>query len=304
MKHNLTLLSTKVILTVYLPIVIILIGVLATFPKSAQYLTVSDNNGQLYLQSCPELAAVKTASGSTQKLRLPFTLLNWNIFKQQNINWQKALQKWSQTSDLLTLQEIKYSPAFINFSRINSLFYFQNNAFQYQDVVYGVNTLSKIAPSYVCGTRYPEPWTIIPKTGLATIYPLDNLPDSLLLINIHGVNFTFTAAPLVNQIQPYLTLIKSHAGPVIFSGDFNTWSAPRLDQVANILKKEGFQEVLMEDDRRTTVFGKPLDHIYYRGLRMLDSASWATKISDHNPQLVTFTIQQPAMGIRSTEDKN
>ncbi|MFT6348404.1 MAG: endonuclease/exonuclease/phosphatase (EEP) superfamily protein YafD [Psychromonas sp.] len=291
MKRNLTLLSTKMILAVYLPTLIILIGVVATFPKSAQHLTVSDNNEQLYLQSCPELAAVKPPSGLAKKLELPFTLLNWNIFKQQNKNWQKALQKWSKKSDLLTLQEIKYSPAFINFSEINSWLYFQNYAFQYQNVVYGVNTLSKVAPSYVCGTRFSEPWTMIPKTGLATIYPLNNLPDSLLLINIHGVNFTFTTGPLVDQIQPYLTLIKSHAGPVIFSGDFNTWSARRLEQVANILQQEGFQEALMEYDQRTTVFGKPLDHIYYRGLRVVDSASWATKTSDHNPQLVTFNLK-------------
>lgn len=290
MKRNLTLLSAKMMLTA-----IILIGVLAILPRSAKYLTVFDNNEQLYLQSCPELAAVKPASGSAQKLGLPFTLLNWNIFKQQNTNWQKTLQKWSQKSDLLTLQEIKYSPAFINFSQTNSWFYFQNNAFQYQEVIYGVNTLSKVKPSYICGTRYSEPWLIIPKTGLATIYPLDKLPDSLLLINIHGVNFTFTATPLVDQIQPYLTLIKSHSGPVIFSGDFNTWSAPRLEQVAQILQQAGFQEALFENDRRTTVFGKPLDHIYYRGLEVVNSESWATKTSDHNPQLVTFNLKQPAM---------
>jgi len=292
MKRNLTLLSRTMILIVYLPALIILIAALTTFPKPAQYLTVFDNNEQLYLQSCPELAAVKTLSSSAQKLPLPFTLLNWNVFKQQNTNWQKALQKWGEKSDLLTLQEIKYSPALINFSEINNLFYFQNNAFKYQDVVYGVNTLSRVSPSYVCGTRYSEPWLLIPKTGLATIYPLDNHQDSLLVINIHGVNFTFTATPLRDQIQPYLTLIKSHTGPVIFSGDFNTWSTPRLDQVEQSLQQTGFQEASFDQDQRTTIFGQPLDHIYYRGLRVLKSESLVTKTSDHNPLLVTFDLQQ------------
>ncbi|MFT6926913.1 MAG: endonuclease/exonuclease/phosphatase (EEP) superfamily protein YafD [Psychromonas sp.] len=291
MKRNLTLLSTTMIMTVYLPVIIILIAVLTIFPKSAQHLTLLDNKERLYLQSCPELATVKAAFGSAKKLALPFTLLNWNIYKQQHTNWQKALQKWTQKSDLLTLQEIKYSPAFINFSQINSLFYFQNNAFQYQDVVYGVNTLSKVAPSYVCGTRYSEPWISIPKTGIATIYPLENLPDSLLLINIHGVNFTFTAAPLMEQIQPYLALIKSHRGPVIFSGDFNTWSAQRLEQVAQTLLQADFQDALFANDQRITIFGQPLDHIYYRGLQVVKSESWATKTSDHNPQLVTFKLR-------------
>ncbi|HEY7866256.1 MAG TPA: endonuclease/exonuclease/phosphatase family protein [Psychromonas sp.] len=291
MKRNLTLLSRTMVLIVYLPALIILIAALATFPKSAQYLTVFDNNEQLYLQSCPELATVKAPSGAAQKLALPFTLLNWNVFKQQNTNWQQALQKWGEKSDILTLQEIKYSPALINFSEINSFFYFQNNAFQYQDVIYGVNTLSRVAPSYVCGTRYSEPWTIIPKTGLATVYPLDNHPDSLLVINLHGVNFTFTAAPLMEQIQPYLTLIKSHAGPVVFSGDFNTWSAPRLEQVAQRLQQAGFQEALFDKDQRTTIFGQALDHIYYRGLRVVNSESLVTKTSDHNPLMVTFNLK-------------
>lgn len=291
MKRNLTLLSRTMVLIVYLPALIILIAALTTLPKSAQYLTVFDNNEQLYLQSCPELAKVKAPSGAAQKLELPFTLLNWNVFKQQNTNWQQALQKWGEKSDLLTLQEIKYSPALINFSEINSFFYFQNNAFQYQDVIYGVNTLSRVAPSYVCGTRYSEPWTIIPKTGLATVYPLDNHPDSLLVINLHGVNFTFTAAPLMEQIQPYLTLIKSHAGPVIFSGDLNTWSAPRLKQVSQRLQQAGFQEALFDKDQRTTIFGQALDHIYYRGLRVVNSESLVTKTSDHNPLLVTFNLK-------------
>lgn len=291
MKRNLTLLSAAMIVIVYLPAVIILIGVLTVFPRPAQYLTVFDHNERIYLQTCPELAKIPSSSDSPAKLTLPFTLLNWNVFKQQNTNWQEALQKWGQKSDLLTLQEIKYSPELINFSQINSMFYFQNNAFKYQDVVYGVNTLSKVEASYVCGTRYSEPWLFIPKTGLATIYPLDKQSDSLLLINIHGVNFTFTATPLIEQIQPYLALIKGHAGPVIFSGDFNTWSTPRLEQVVQILQQEGFQEALFAQDHRSTIFGQALDHIYYRGLQVVESETWVTKTSDHNPLIVTFDLQ-------------
>jgi endonuclease/exonuclease/phosphatase (EEP) superfamily protein YafD len=291
MKRNLTLLSPAMIVIVYLPIVIILIGVLTVFPRPAQYLSVFDNNEQIYLQTCPELAKVPSSSDSPAKLPLPFTLLNWNTFKQQNSNWQAALQKWGQRSDLLTLQEVKYSPTFINFTQINSLFYFQNNAFEYQDLLYGVNTLSKVEASYVCGTRYSEPWLVIPKTGLATIYPLDKQNDSLLLINIHGVNFTFTATPLIEQMQPYLSLIKAHPGPVIFSGDFNTWSTPRLEQVVEILEQEGFQEASFTPDQRSRVFGKALDHIYYRGLQVVESETRATKTSDHNPLIVTFNLQ-------------
>ena len=292
MKDNLTFLSTTAIIKVYLPALILLLGIIAISPSSSQYLTVFDNNRHAYLQTCPVLAKVKSPGVAAQKLTLPFTLSNWNIYKQKNKNWQKELQKLAQKSDLLTLQETKHSPQFIHFSQINNFFYFHNNAFTYQEVVYGVNTLSKVKASYVCGTRYSEPWTIIPKTALATLYPLEKKAQSLLLINIHGVNFTFTAAPLKEQIQPYLTLSKAHRGPVIFSGDFNTWSSARLKEVEHTFQKAGFQPVLFKSDQRINIFGKPVDHIYYRGLEVIKSESWATDASDHNPQRVTFTLKQ------------
>jgi len=301
MKLNLTILSTTTVMIVYLPALLVLIGIFTILPTSARYSSVFDNNAQIYLQTCPELAKVKSDSDSPQKLTQPFTLLNWNIYKQKNKNWAEELQELTRKADLLTLQEIKYSPEIISFSRINSLFYFQNSAFKYQGVVHGVNTLSKVEASYVCGTRYSEPWIIIPKTGLATIYPLDKQSASLLLINIHGVNFTFTSTPLREQIQPYLALIKSHTGPVIFSGDFNTWSSPRLEEVEQTLQKEGFQEALYASDQRSNMFGHPLDHIYYRGLEIMNSESWATQASDHTPQLVTFTVKQRAVATRSSQ---
>ncbi|WP_372882060.1 endonuclease/exonuclease/phosphatase family protein [Psychromonas sp.] len=292
MKDNLTFLPTGAVAKVYLPILLVLLGIIVIFPRSPQYLTVVDNNRDTYRQTCPELATITAHVPSEQKLPLPFTLLNWNIYKQKRQSWQEELQKLTLKSDLLTLQEIKYSPEFIDFSRLNRLFYLQNNAFKYQGDVYGVNTLSKVSASYVCGTRYSEPWVIIPKTGLATAYPIGKQGQSLLLINIHGVNFTFTATPLKEQMQPYLTLIESHSGPVIFSGDFNTWSSVRLEEVAQTFQQAGFQEALFENDQRTNIFGLPLDHIYYRGLQIIKSESWKTEASDHTPQRVTFTLKE------------
>ncbi|MGB5444008.1 MAG: endonuclease/exonuclease/phosphatase family protein [Psychromonas sp.] len=292
MKNNLTILSPGAVFKVYLPITLVLFGIIAIFPKAPQYLTVFDHNQDRYLQSCPKLTKITAPPGSEPKLQLPFTLLNWNIYKQKRQDWQEELQKLTQKSDLLTLQEIKYSPEFTAFSAMNNLFYLQNNAFKYQGDVYGVNTLSKVPASHVCATRYAEPWVITPKTGLATVYPIDKQGQSLLLINIHGVNFTLTATPLKEQIQPYLTLIKSHNGPVIFSGDFNTWSTPRLQEVEQTFQQAGFREALFKSDQRTNIFGLPLDHIYYRGLEVIKSASWKTDASDHTPQRVTFNLKQ------------
>ncbi len=292
MKDNLTFIPAAAVIKLYLPVLLVLLGIIVIFPRSPQYLTVFDNNEETYRQTCPALAAITSSAPPQQSLPVPFTLLNWNIYKQKRQNWQEELQQLTRNADLLTLQEIKYSQEFRGFSRNNNLYYLQNNAFKYQGDLYGVNTLSKVSASYACGTRYSEPWAILPKTALATVYPIDKQEQSLLLINIHGVNFTFTAAPLKEQIQPYLSLIGSHSGPVIFSGDFNTWSSARLQEVEQTFQKAGFQEALFKRDQRTNIFGLPLDHIYYRGLQVIKSESWKTEASDHTPQRVTFTLKQ------------
>ncbi|WP_019615894.1 endonuclease/exonuclease/phosphatase family protein [Psychromonas ossibalaenae] len=261
------------------------------FPESPAQLTVFDNNQQLYHSTCPELSRVRQPADNAAKLSFPFTLLNWNIYKQQNKNWRAKLLEWSAKADLLTLQEVKYSQPLKNFSLNNQFFYLHNYAFKYAGFIYGVNTLSKFPAMQVCATRYSEPWIIVPKTGLAAAYPLQNSSQTLLVINLHGVNFTFTSQPLKNQLQPYLSLIKQHNGPILFSGDFNTWTDARLESVELALIKSGFKETLFKKDLRISVFGLPLDHVYYRGLKIIDSQSIATNASDHSPQLVTFDIE-------------
>jgi endonuclease/exonuclease/phosphatase (EEP) superfamily protein YafD len=261
----------------------------AFFPDSPTQLTVLAKNNQYYQTLCPTLSKASISTQQTQ-LSSPFTLLNWNIYKQQKQNWGSSLKEWANSADFITLQEAELSPALIQFSVQKELYYLHNYAFKYNNLIYGVNTLSKVAPLSLCGTAYPEPWIWVPKTGLASTYPIKNSKQTLLLINLHGVNFTLTEQPLREQLSPYLALIKLHTGPVIFSGDFNTWTDARLSEVKQSLVKSGFSEALFDDDKRLTVFGLPLDHIYFRGLEVIEAKSLTTDASDHNPQLVTFDI--------------
>jgi endonuclease/exonuclease/phosphatase (EEP) superfamily protein YafD len=295
MKRNITLTSVTLMSKIYLFVFALLLGAnnyaYALFPETPPELTLIDNNGQVYQSECPNLHKIKYPSPISNKLVLPFTVLNWNIYKQQNSTWQEKLQEWSELSDLITLQEAKHSQQLIDFSRSQNLNYYQNNAFNLNGYVYGVNTLSRSQVSHVCGTRYYEPWIQVPKTGIATVYPIQKQNDSLLVINLHGVNFTFTSIPLKEQLQPYFTLIEQHRGAIIFSGDFNTWSNARLQSVENTLRENGFSEAAFADDQRSKIFGLPLDHIYFRGLKVISAESLATDASDHSPQLVTFDIE-------------
>jgi len=250
---------------------------------------ILDQANQQYLATCPNLQNIKK-TGANQSLNKTFSLLNWNVYKQQNKGWSKKLDEWANQADFITLQEAKYDDSLISFLEQQQFYDLQNIAFTYQQQQFGVNTASRIQALQVCGTRYAEPWIQIPKTGLASIYAIKNSQQTLLLINLHGVNFTLTSTPLKEQVTPYLHLIEQHQGPIIISGDFNTWSEARSKEIIEALVKTGFNEALFSKDQRLTIFGRPLDHIFYRDLKVIKAQSIATTASDHTPQLVTFSL--------------
>ena len=293
MKRQLTFPLIRMILsTLCLIFLLSFIGVgvanafLPTFPKQ---LTLLTKNGQYHQTLCPKLT--NTIENRVHgKTSTPFKLLNWNIYKQQKENWGVRLTEWANEADFITLQEAKLSPKLIELSHQKQFFYLQNYAFEHNNLIYGVNTLSKVAPTSLCGSTYNEPWILIPKTAVASTYPIHGSEQLLLIVNIHGVNFTFTEQPLHEQLAPYIELIMQHKGPVIFSGDFNTWSDARLADVKQSLIKSGFSETPFNEDKRMKMFGLPLDHIFFRGLKVIDAQSIETDASDHSPQFVTFDL--------------
>ncbi len=293
MKRQLTFPLTRRILNLpSLGFILLLINIgtaNAFFPVSPEQLTLLAKNNQYYQTLCPTLSRASITAES-KKIQPPFTLLNWNIYKQQKINWEITLKELMNGVDLITLQEAKLSPELIQLSHREQLFYLHNFAFKRDNIIYGVNTLSKIAPMSLCGSTYKEPWIWIPKTGIASTYSIEGSKFPLLLINIHGVNFTLTERPLHEQLAPYIRLIEKHKGPVIFSGDFNTWTDSRLRDVKKSIIKAGFSEAFFNQDKRLRVFGLPLDHIFFRGLSVIEAKSLETDASDHSPQLVTFDL--------------
>jgi len=267
-----------------------LISAYLFFPTSPAQLTLISEKKAYFHRTCPLLVDTKADKLNPQQPFLPssFTLLNWNIYKQQKENWQPALQSWSKQADIITLQEAKYSLALRQLSQQAHLHTLQNVAFKHNGDFYGVNTLSSVGPSSICGTTDKEPWIRVSKSALATTYPMQGFEKKLLVINLHAINFTFTAKPLQHQLRPYLTLLAQHTGPAILSGDFNTWSDKRLMAIEQPLQALGFSEVKFEPDHRLTRFNLPLDHIYFRGLTVIKAQSLTTTASDHTPQLVTF----------------
>jgi endonuclease/exonuclease/phosphatase (EEP) superfamily protein YafD len=78
---------------------------------------------------------------------------------------------------------------------------------------------------------------------------------------------------------------------VIFGGDLNTWSGRRQATVDALAEELGLAPIPFLPDYRTSRFGRPLDHLYVRGLTRQSSKTSQVETSDHNPLIVTLQRQ-------------
>lgn len=214
-------------------------------------------------------------------------VLVWNIFKQQRAEWLSVLQGFGKSAHLMLLQEAQSTPELIDFATSNFLAADQVPAFVLPQHPSGVMTLAAAHPVYCCPLREREPILRLSKSALITVYPL---PDGrlLMVINIHAVNFSLGIEVYSKQLGPIRDQLAHHHGPVIMAGDFNAWSRPRMAALYRFARQTSLREVRFTDDHRRRAFGKPLDFVFYRGLRVEDASVLVTRASDHNPLLVEF----------------
>jgi endonuclease/exonuclease/phosphatase (EEP) superfamily protein YafD len=60
------------------------------------------------------------------------------------------------------------------------------------------------------------------------------------------------------------------------------------------MQAAGLKAVSFNDDNRALFFGRPLDHIFTRGLALRHSQSLQVSTSDHNPMFVTLSLEPEA----------
>jgi len=166
-----------------------------------------------------------------------------------------------------------------------------DRAFTYYDIYTGVLTASKVKPDFLCSFRIFEPLSGIPKTVLITRYPLSGSDESLLLANIHMINFSLDISAYRAQLEKIAKVLSQHKGPLIISGDFNSWSIERMGILTDFMQKLGVKAVAFDTDNRVTYMGLKIDHIFYRQLVPVESFSEKVTTSDHNPMLVTFRVR-------------
>ena len=216
-------------------------------------------------------------------------VVTWNIYKQQRPNWKSALSEFVKEKKLILLQEAQMSPELVSFAAVHQLIADQVPALPFSPHPAGVMTLATSHPIYCCPLREREPLLRLAKSALITVYPLPN-GKQLMVANVHAINFSFGVDVYTRQLNKLGEHIGRHVGPVILAGDFNAWSRQRVNALKRFVRSVGLKEASYPIDLRTRAFGRPLDYIFYRGLRIKDSYVSLTDASDHNPIITKFSL--------------
>ena len=219
-------------------------------------------------------------------------IVNWNIQKGGDPDWIADLSAISEKPDLLIFQEARLHAD--TWTTVGAD-HFRSFAAGYRTPgqagsVTGVLTLSAAEPLTSCSLVSFEPWLRSPKATMITEYGLTGTDESLVVVNIHAINFTFGNADFREQVERALSVIERHDGPVLLSGDFNTWHWRQSRILHEMASDYGLTALDYDDDHRKRVFGQPLDHIYVRGLQVMAATSFAVDSSDHNPMSVRLSL--------------
>ena len=222
----------------------------------------------------------------TQKI---FRVLVWNLHKGQDAGWQQALNRLAQGRDLLLLQEVLNTQELA--AQYSSLFptALYASAFAYLQRQSGIEILSQFAPHFYCAGAKSEPWIRIPKVGAAMSLPLPH-GQALLLVNVHLINFEINPTTYEAQLRTLMQLVSQHQGPLVLSGDFNSWNGYRAQIIQKVINEFGLEEVSFEQDHRLRFLGNPLDHVFVRGLNVLNATTEPTESSDHAPLLLEVEL--------------
>jgi endonuclease/exonuclease/phosphatase (EEP) superfamily protein YafD len=269
--------------------------VLTTLPRAV----VQNADGSLVVRSIPcNTAANATPSArdaaSSQVLDpRAIRVLTWNIHKEGDAGWDHDLARFIAESDLVLLQEAVLSTPLLDLLASQNLRFTMASSFLYQDTDIGVLTAARVLPLASCTELVVEPWLRIPKSATVSWFALEGTTQSLAVVNVHAVNFALSLDVYREQFAALVAALREHDGPIIFAGDFNTWTDDRLAVVLDAAAKLRITAIPFAEDLRSLFLGHQLDHMLVRGLDVVQAAAIAVKSSDHNPVTATLRLRVP-----------
>lgn len=211
---------------------------------------------------------------------MKYNLLVLNIKKRTHSSWnEKGFLNQLKNVDILLLQEAKKTVAPVK--GYNTDFYksWGNTGLRtYRSE--GLELLSR----EILFSPTSEPILQTPKLTSIEIIKLNT--QNLVLVNTHGINFrTFKHFKLqMDQVTKKLSKLQ---GPMIWAGDFNTWSQRRTSYLRNITKNLGLTEVKFKNRSEYLL---ELDKVFTKGLKIESAKQIQLGISDHEPLYLEFYI--------------
>ncbi|MEZ5490505.1 MAG: endonuclease/exonuclease/phosphatase family protein [Gammaproteobacteria bacterium] len=254
------------------------------------------NHGALQLDTqaaCYQAVGSNDGAPVREALRgREISLVSWNIEKGSNSGWRRDLRRLTKDAHLVMLQEAVLSEEMLPRRQEDFRFWSFSPGYQTAEAGSGVMTLSRSAPGILCSLQHQEPWLNTPKAASITRYRLAESSQDLLLVNVHQINFAFGLADFARQLEDLAAVMAQHDGPMILSGDFNTWKLSRWNVLKEITANLGFDSVTFSPDYRKRFMGNPLDHVFVRGLQVTASYTEQVRSSDHNPLILKLMLEE------------
>jgi len=262
-----------------------------SIPKNNQSISNFSNISD-ELHSC-ELANTSNVTNEKNTGLNPdnISFLNWNIYKGNGDRWQDDLSSFATNHHLMTIQEASLSKEMASFLQKYDFSWIMNATFHSKDIASGVMNIASTHAMYSCGFKVNEPFIRVPKAALVSYYYIENSQEILLVANIHGINFTPGMNSYRYQLNNLYNAVKHHEGPMIVAGDFNSWSDNRMLAVNELVKILELSKLEYPVNNKTHIFGKSIDHVFYRQLIPFKYKVQQVSSSDHNPISVNFKLQ-------------
>jgi len=229
-------------------------------------------------------------SHDIQGINKTFTMCVWNVHKCLSKELSTDIERLFHEFDIILMQEAVFSEKWNQIWK--SILHFEWGFFRSfslgKNTETGVLTGSKFRQKIldIIPTVDKEPLLRTPKASGLSLIDIEGRFEKLLIVNTHAMNFNF-GKPFLRQIETVYETIKNHEWPLIWAGDFNTWSKKRFTLLGSIAKELWLEWVIPENDKR---FLK-LDHILYRGvIPRYAEVRHDVRTSDHYPLFAEFEI--------------
>lgn len=208
-------------------------------------------------------------------------VLCWNIAKGRHPSWQHDLDRFSRHVDLALLQEAKLEHSMHD--ALPDCCWAFAPGYSRMNHTTGVLTAARAETVNPRAHAHREPITGLPKAALITEYRLDGRDDTLMVANVHAINFTPGTAHFRRQLHAITVTLGEHRGPLLVCGDFNTWRQKRVLILHELIEALGLAALGFDQDLRRLAFGLALDHIFFRGMEATSGVVTRVMTSDHNP---------------------